>query len=121
MSKKILIVDDSPSIRQMVGNTLREAGYEVVEAADGKEALNKLRTDPVDAAITDINMPDLNGIDLIREIRNFPGLRFIPIIVLTTEFSNEKKLEGKNAGATGWIVKPFKSEQLLTVIRKVLG
>lgn len=121
MSKRIMTVDDSASIRQMVGFTLRNAGYEVVEASDGREALTRLAAQPAHMVITDLNMPNLDGIGLIRELRSKPAYRFIPIIMLTTESQDATKQEGKRAGATGWIVKPFKAEQLLSVIKKVLG
>jgi two-component system, chemotaxis family, chemotaxis protein CheY len=121
MSKRIMAVDDSASIRQMVGFTLRQAGYEVVEAVDGKDALSKLDRNPVNMVITDLNMPNLDGIGLIKGLRTLASCRFIPIIMLTTESQESKKLEGRQAGATGWIVKPFKPEQLVAVAKKVLG
>src|SRR5574340_252972 len=121
MSKVIMTVDDSASVRQMVGFTLREAGYEVLEAVDGKDALGKLGGGAVQMVITDLNMPNLDGIGLIKALRSDPGYKFVPIIMLTTESQAEKKQEGKSAGATGWIVKPFNPEQLLAVVRKVLG
>ncbi len=121
MSKKILSVDDSVSIRQMVKLTLAAAGYEIVEAADGAEALAKARTAPVDMVITDLNMPNLNGLTLIAELRKLPAYRGVPIILLTTESTPEMKAAGKNAGATGWITKPFRQDQLIGVVRKVLG
>ena len=121
MGKRIMTVDDSASVRQMVSFTLKDAGYEVVEASDGRDALAKVNTGPVHMVITDLNMPNLDGIGLIRELRAKPGFKFIPIVMLTTESQDSKKQEGKSAGATGWIVKPFKSDQLLAVIKKVLG
>lgn len=122
MSKCIMTVDDSASVRQMVTFTLKDAGYEVIEAVDGKDALSKLSgTSGVHMVITDLNMPNLDGIGLIKGIRANSSYKFIPIIMLTTESQDSKKQEGKSAGATGWIVKPFKPEQLLAVIRKVLG
>ncbi len=121
MSKRILSVDDSSSIRQMVSYTLRDAGYEVVQASDGREALTKLMGYPVHMVITDLNMPNLDGIGLIRELRKRAETRFVPVIMLTTESQDSKKHEGRAAGATGWIVKPFRFEQLLTVVRRVLG
>jgi two-component system chemotaxis response regulator CheY len=121
MSKKVMTVDDSASVRQTVSFTLKEAGYEVVEAVDGKDALNKLNAEPVNVLITDINMPNLNGIELVRKMRANPVQKFIPIILLTTESQESKKQEGKDAGATGWIVKPFRPDQLLAVVKKVLG
>jgi two-component system, chemotaxis family, chemotaxis protein CheY len=121
VSKSIMTVDDSASVRQMVTFTLKDAGYSVVEACDGRDALAKLTTAPVNMVITDYNMPNLDGIGLIRELRAMPAFKFIPIVLLTTESQMEKKQEGKAAGATGWIVKPFKPEQLVAVVKKVLG
>jgi len=122
MGKLILIVDDSTSVRQMVGFTLREGGYDAVEASDGQDALVKLSGAPsVNMIITDLNMPNLDGIGLIRAVRATLPHKFTPIIMLTTESQDSKKQEGKAAGATGWIVKPFKPEQLLAVVKRVLG
>ncbi len=121
MSKVIMTVDDSASIRQMVVFTLRDAGYDVVEAVDGQDALTKAASQPPHMVITDLNMPNLDGIGLIKALRSNPAFKFIPIIMLTTESQAEKKQEGKAAGATGWIVKPFKPEQLVAVVKKVLG
>jgi len=121
MAKVIMTADDSASIRQMVCFTLKECGYEVVEAVDGSDALHKIGAQNVDMLITDLNMPNLDGIGLIRGVRAIPSCKFIPIIMLTTESQDARKLEGKEAGATGWIVKPFKPEQLLAVVKKVLG
>lgn len=119
MSKTIMTVDDSASIRQMVNFTLSREGYKVVEAVDGQDALAKL-TGPVDMIITDLNMPRLDGIGLVRQVRAQAAYRFTPIVLLTTESQDARKQEGKAAGATGWIVKPFTPEQLLTVVKKVL-
>ncbi|OQX27008.1 MAG: two-component system response regulator [Desulfobacteraceae bacterium IS3] len=122
MGKLIMTVDDSASIRMMVSFTLKNAGYDVIEAVDGLDALNKLSgTARVRMMIVDLNMPKMNGIDLIRAVRANADYKFIPIVMLTTESQFLKKQEGKAAGATGWIVKPFKPQQLLTVIKKVLG
>ncbi|MFO7448265.1 MAG: response regulator [Ignavibacteriaceae bacterium] len=121
MPKTIMTVDDSSSIRQMVSFTLREAGYEVVEAVDGQDASQKLGSVSINMLITDLNMPNMDGITLIKKVRQNQTTKFIPIIMLTTESQAEKKAEGKNAGATGWIVKPFQQEQLLAVVKKVLG
>lgn len=121
MGKCIMTVDDSASVRQMVSFTLKEAGYDVIEAVDGQDALSKLNGSPVHMVITDLNMPNLDGIGLIKGIRANSSYKFVPIVMLTTESQDTKKQEGKSAGATGWIVKPFKPEQLLAVIRKVLG
>ena len=118
--KRIMTVDDSATIRQMVALTLRDAGYEVVEAIDGRDALERLASESVDMLITDLNMPNLDGVGLIRAVRQDPANRFIPIIMLTTESADSKKQDGKAAGASGWIVKPFKPEQLLGVVKMVL-
>jgi len=119
MPKQIMVVDDSSSMRQMVHFTLAGAGYDVVEAKDGAEALLKSTSQKVDLVITDLNMPVMDGIELTRQLRAAPAYRFIPIVMLTTESQQQKKLEGKAAGATGWIVKPFQIEQLLAVVKKV--
>lgn len=121
MSKVIMTVDDSSSIRQMVSFTLKQAGYQVIEASDGQDAISKLDGAGVHMVITDLNMPKMDGIELIRRLRSWAAYKFIPIVMLTTESQAEKKQEGKAAGATGWIVKPFKPEQLLAVVKKVLG
>jgi two-component system chemotaxis response regulator CheY len=116
-----LAVDDSASMRQMVTFTLKGAGYNVVEARDGAEALAVAKTTKVDLVLTDINMPNMDGLSLIRALRALPTYKFTPILTLTTESTADKKQEGKAAGATGWIVKPFNPEQLLAVVQKVLG
>ena len=120
MAKVILTVDDSASVRQMVKFTLVDAGYTVIEAVDGQDALTKL-TRPVNLVITDLNMPNLDGIGLIRRLRANPACKGIPIVMLTTESQDARKQEGKAAGATGWIVKPFATQQLLAVVKRVLG
>ncbi|MGE5314298.1 MAG: response regulator [Acidobacteriota bacterium] len=120
MPKQILTVDDSRSIRQMVSFTLMQAGYQVLEASDGKDAMGVLASSAVDLVITDLNMPNVNGIELIRHIRTQPKYKFIPILMLTTESQDVRKQEGKAAGATGWIVKPFNATQLVDVVKKVL-
>lgn len=121
MAKVILTADDSSSVRQMVSFTLKQAGYDVVEAIDGKDALLKAKSRSVNMVITDLNMPNMNGIELIKSLRGEAAYKFIPIIMLTTESQASIKQEGKSAGATGWIVKPFKPDQLLGVVKKVLG
>jgi len=121
VSKKIMTVDDSASIRQMVKFTLEDAGYGVMEACDGEDALQALTGSGVHMMLVDLNMPKLDGISLIKKVRSMPEFKFIPIIMLTTESQADKKQAGKEAGATGWIVKPFKPEQLLKVVKKVLG
>lgn len=117
----ILAVDDSASMRQMVSFTLKGAGYDVTEAKDGQEALNIAKTGKFNLIITDVNMPNMDGITLTKELRSLPAYKFIPILTLTTESSGEKKTAGKQAGATGWIVKPFNPDQLLATVKKVLG
>lgn len=117
----ILAVDDSASMRQMVGFTLKGAGYEVVEAVDGQDALRIAKTRKVNLVITDVNMPNMDGISLVRELRTMDNYKFTPILLLTTESAGDKKADGKAAGATGWLVKPFNPEQLLATIRKVMG
>lgn len=121
MGKTILTVDDAATMRKMIAFTLKGAGHEVLEAGDGVEALTLLKTRPADLVITDVNMPNMDGITLTRELRAQPGFKATPIILLTTESSPEKKAAGKAAGATGWIVKPFQQEQLLAVVSKVLA
>lgn len=121
MQKTIMAVDDSASVRQMVGFTLKEAGYEVIEATDGIDALSKLIGKQISMILTDLNMPKMDGIEMIRQVRSNSNYKYIPIVLLTTESQTNKKQEGKMAGATGWIVKPFKPEQLLAVVRKLLG
>ena len=119
---RILAVDDSAAMRQMVEVTLEAAGYEVICACDGDEALQMARHEtPVDLVITDVNMPNMDGITLVRELRRLPHYKGVPLLMLTTEASSEKKMSGKEAGATGWIVKPFNPERLLATIEKVLG
>lgn len=121
MARMILTVDDAASVRQMVSFVLKQNGYDVIEAVDGQDALRKLSGgEKVDMIITDLNMPNLDGIGLIKGARTLPACKFIPIVMLTTESNDAKKQEGKMAGASGWIVKPFKPEQLLAVVKKVL-
>lgn len=117
----ILAVDDSASMRQMVSFTLKGAGFGVIEAVDGVDALAKAKSNKVDLVLTDVNMPRMDGISLIKELRALPNFKFTPILMLTTESGADKKGEGKSAGATGWIVKPFNPDQLLATIKKVLG
>lgn len=117
----ILAVDDSASMRQMVSFTLKSAGHDVTEAEDGVDALDKAKSGSFDLVLTDVNMPRMDGITLIAELRKLADFKFTPLLMLTTESSSEKKMAGKNAGATGWIVKPFNPDQLLAVIKKALG
>lgn len=116
----ILAVDDSASMRQMVRFTLETAGYKVVQAADGVEALEFARSGAADLVLTDVNMPRMDGLTLVRELRALQNYKFTPMLVLTTESGSDIKQRGKQAGATGWIVKPFNPEQLLATIARVL-
>ncbi len=118
---KILAVDDSASMRQMVSFTLKGAGYDVEQATDGVEALELAKSDQFDLVLSDVNMPNMDGITLTRELRSLPSYKFTPILVLTTEAGGDKKQEGKSAGATGWIVKPFNPDQLLSTVKRVMG
>lgn len=117
----ILAADDSASMRQMVSYTLSNAGHTVVSAIDGQDALDRAKEQKFDLVLTDVNMPLMDGISLTRELRALPAYRFVPILMLTTEAGQDRKLEGKAAGATGWIVKPFNPDQLIAVVKKVLG
>ena len=117
----ILAVDDSASMRQMVSFTLKGAGYNVVEAVDGVDALSKAKAQTFDCIVTDVNMPNKDGIELIKDLRALPNYKFTPMLMLTTESGMDKKQQGKEAGATGWIVKPFNPDQLLKTIQKVMG
>jgi two-component system chemotaxis response regulator CheY len=120
MMANILTVDDSPSIRQMIKVTLTPAGHNVIEAADGAQGLEKAKSCRPDLVITDLNMPVMNGLDLIRALRALPSLLALPIVFLTTESNEAVKLEAKKAGATAWITKPFKQDQLLAVVGKLV-
>ncbi|ASP40593.1 response regulator [Bacterioplanes sanyensis] len=117
----ILAVDDSASMRQMVIFTLRGAGYDVTEASDGKEALECAQKQKYDLVLSDVNMPNMNGIELVKALRELADYKFVPVLMLTTESTGDMKMQGKQAGATGWIVKPFNPDQLLSTIRRVLG
>lgn len=121
MAKRILVVDDSKAIRQSVTYVLQQEGYETIEAADGMEGLEKIIGSAVDMVVSDVNMPNMDGITMVGKIRDIPEYKFIPIIILTTESQSTKMEAGKAAGATGWIVKPFTSQKLLAVVKKLLG
>ena len=121
MSKSVLAVDDSASIRQMVAFTLKNAGYEVVEAADGMDGLAKAKARGFDLVLTDQNMPRMDGLTLVKSLRAIAQYRTTPILILTTESSDAMKAQGKAAGATGWLVKPFDPQKLLDVVKKVIG
>ena len=121
MSKTILTIDDSASIRQMIVLTLSGAGHKVIEAGDGAQGYERAIAQPVDAILTDLNMPVMNGIEFIKKFRQHPASKGVPIIFLTTESDDNLKAEARAAGATGWIVKPFKQDQLVAVVKKVTG
>jgi two-component system chemotaxis response regulator CheY len=118
MAKTILIVDDSASMRQLVTFALKDAGYDVIAAVDGKDALGKLNGTKVDMVVTDLNMPNMDGIAFIKQFRSSPAGRFTPVVMLTTESQESRKQEGKTAGASGWIIKPFTPDKLIEVIKK---
>jgi two-component system chemotaxis response regulator CheY len=118
MAHTLLIVDDSASMRQMVSFTLKDAGYDIIAATNGKDALTKLDGAKIAMVITDLNMPEMDGIELIKQLRGKAGFKFTPIVMLTTESQDSKKMAGKQAGASGWIVKPFKPDQLLDTVKK---
>jgi len=117
----ILTVDDTASMRQMISFTLHSVGHEVIQASDGQEALKVIEGKKVDLVIADINMPNMDGITLLKSLRALADYKVTPILMLTTESQEAKRQQGKVAGATGWIVKPFNPEQLLNVVKKVLG
>ena len=121
MSARILVVDDSASMRQMVAFALSSAGFSVDEAEDGQVALGRAQGQKFNAVVTDVNMPNMDGISLIRALRGLPDYKVTPMLRLTTESAADKKAEGKAAGATGWLVKPFNPEQLVATVQKVLG
>lgn len=116
----ILVVDDSSSLRGMVTFSLNQAGYQVVEASSGVDALQKVKGKSFDLVLTDVNMPQMDGITLCKELRKLSSFRFTPILILTTESSAEMKQSGKSAGATGWLVKPFDPDKLLSTIKRVV-
>jgi two-component system, chemotaxis family, chemotaxis protein CheY len=120
MTKTIMIIDDSASLRQVVTIALHEAGYEVLEACDGKDALSKLKGQKIHLMICDVNMPNMDGITYLKTVRTLPDYKFTPIIMLTTEAGEEKKKEGQAAGARAWVVKPFKPDQLLGAVSKLV-
>lgn len=120
MSKVILIIDDSASVRQLVSIALRGAGYTVIEASDGKEGLRQLNGQKINLVVSDVNMPNLDGIGFVKEMKQNPSYKFMPVIMLTTEGADAKKQEGKDAGAKAWIVKPFRPEQLLQAVSMLI-
>ena len=121
MAKTILAVDDSGSLRQMVAFSLKAAGYDVVQAVDGQDGLNKAKEKTVDLVLTDQNMPIMDGLTLIKNLRALGSYKSVPILMLTTESSDEMKAKGKAAGANGWLVKPFDTKRLIEVVQKVIG
>jgi two-component system chemotaxis response regulator CheY len=120
MAKTIMIIDDSASLRQVVGMALTGAGYDVIEACDGQDALAKLTGVKINLMICDVNMPNLDGISYLKALRTLPSYKFTPVIMLTTEAGEAKKAEGQAAGARAWVVKPFKPEQLLQAVAKLI-
>ncbi|MBS1191843.1 MAG: response regulator receiver protein [Rhodocyclaceae bacterium] len=120
MSKTIMIVDDSASLRQVVSMTLKGAGYEVIEACDGRDALAKLKGQRVHLVISDVNMPNLDGIGFVQELKKDPSYKFTPVIMLTTEAQEARKQEGQAAGARAWVVKPFQPQQMLGAVAKLV-
>lgn len=120
MAKTILIVDDSASLRQVVGIALKGAGYEIIEGCDGQDALNKLGGKKIHLVISDVNMPNMDGISFVKALKQLPNYKFTPVIMLTTESQDEKKREGQAAGAKAWVVKPFKPETLLGAVQKLV-
>jgi two-component system, chemotaxis family, chemotaxis protein CheY len=120
MAKTIMVIDDSASLRQVVGIALKGAGYDVVEAMDGKDALSKLTGQKINLVVCDVNMPNMDGITFVKEIKQLPNYKFTPVIMLTTESQESKKKEGQAAGAKAWVVKPFKPEVLLGAVQKLV-
>ena len=120
MAKTVLIVDDSASVRQVIGITLRGAGYEVLEGVDGMDGLAKLQGQKVHLIVSDVNMPRLDGIGFLKQVKALPNYRFTPVIMLTTETADEIKREGQAAGAKAWVTKPFKPEVLLGAVQKLI-
>jgi two-component system chemotaxis response regulator CheY len=120
MAKTVMIVDDSASLRQAVAIALKQAGYDVIEGCDGKDALGKLTGQKVHLIVSDVNMPNMDGISFVKEVKKHPNYKFTPIIMLTTEAGENKKAEGQAAGAKAWVVKPFKPDQLLNAVSKLI-
>lgn len=120
MAKTILIVDDSTTLRQVVSIALKGAGYDVIEGSDGKDALSKLTGQKVHLIISDVNMPNMDGITFVSEVKKLPAYKFTPVIMLTTEAGEDKKAAGQAAGAKAWVIKPFKPEQMLNAVSKLI-
>ncbi|MEX1057463.1 MAG: response regulator [Natronospirillum sp.] len=121
MTKSILIVDDSASIRQVVSLTLKGAGFDVTEACDGRDALNKLKGQRVHLIISDVNMPNMDGLTFLKEVKSRPEYKFTPVVMLTTESADDKKRQGQASGAKAWMVKPFQPQQMLAAVNKLVG
>ncbi len=119
MAKTIMVVDDSASIRQVVSIALKGAGYDVIEACDGKDALAKMTGQKIHLIVSDVNMPNMDGITLVKEVKQHPKYKFTPIMMLTTESGDDKKQAGKDAGAKAWLVKPFQPPALLSAVAKL--
>jgi two-component system chemotaxis response regulator CheY len=120
MGKTVLVVDDSASIRQVVGIALKSAGYDVIDAADGKDALGKLKGQKIHLVISDVNMPNMDGITFLKELKKLPAYKFTPVIMLTTESQESRKQEGQAAGARAWVVKPFQPAQMMAAVAKLI-
>jgi len=120
MAKTIMVVDDSASLRQVVSIALKGAGYDIIEASDGKDGLSKLTGQKVHLIVSDVNMPNMDGISMVKEIKQNPAYKFTPVIMLTTESQESKKMEGKAAGVKAWMVKPFKPDQMLAAVSKLV-
>lgn len=120
MAKTIMVIDDSASLRQVVGIALKSAGYEVIEACDGMDALSKLTGKKINLVVCDVNMPNMDGITFVKEIKQLPNYKFTPVIMLTTESQEGKKKEGQAAGAKAWVVKPFQPAQMLAAVSKLI-
>jgi two-component system chemotaxis response regulator CheY len=120
MAKTIMVVDDSASLRQVVGIALKGAGYDVLEGCDGKDALSKMTGQKIHLIISDVNMPNMDGITFVKAVKQLPNYKFTPVIMLTTESQESKKAEGQAAGAKAWVVKPFKPEQMLGAVQKLV-
>jgi two-component system, chemotaxis family, chemotaxis protein CheY len=121
MSKTVMVVDDSDSMRNVIATTLKSAGYDILEGSDGKDALAKLTGQKVHLIVSDVNMPNMDGFEFVTEVKKLPAYRFTPVIMLTTEMAESKKEKGKEAGAKAWMVKPFKPEQLLAAVAKLIA
>ncbi|WKB50745.1 response regulator [Eleftheria terrae] len=121
MSKTIMIVDDSASLRQVVSIALKGAGYDVLEGSDGRAALSKLSGQRIHLIVSDVNMPNMDGISFLKAMRQLPAYKFTPVVMLTTESAEDKKQQGRDAGAKAWVTKPFRPEHLLAVVQKLVA